>query len=40
VLRLMIKLSLYICWWLVFLYDIVRGHGTHEVYIIIYVWFV
>jgi hypothetical protein len=29
VLRLMIKLSLYICWWLVFLYDIAHGHGTH-----------
>jgi hypothetical protein len=29
VLRLMIKLSLSICWWLVFLYNIVHGHGTH-----------
>jgi hypothetical protein len=29
VLRLMIKLSLCICWWLVFLYNIVHGHGTH-----------
>jgi hypothetical protein len=29
VLRPMIKLSLCICWWLVFLYDIVHGHGTH-----------
>jgi hypothetical protein len=30
VLRLMIKLSLCICWWSVFLYDIVHGHGTHQ----------
>jgi hypothetical protein len=29
VLRLMIKLSLWICWWLVFLYHIVHGYGTH-----------
>jgi hypothetical protein len=29
VLWLMIKLSLCICWWLVFLYNIVHGHGTH-----------
>jgi hypothetical protein len=29
VLRLIIKLSLYICWWLVFSFDIVHGHGTH-----------
>jgi hypothetical protein len=29
VLQLMIKLSLCICWWLVFLYNIVHGHGTH-----------
>jgi hypothetical protein len=29
VLRLMIKLSLFICWWLVFLCYIVHGHGTH-----------
>jgi hypothetical protein len=29
VLRLMIKLSLCICWWLVFLYNTVHGHGTH-----------
>jgi hypothetical protein len=29
VLQLMIKLSLCICWWLVFLYDIVHRHGTH-----------
>jgi hypothetical protein len=29
VLQLMIKMSLCICWWLVFLYDIVHGHGTH-----------
>jgi hypothetical protein len=29
VLRLMIKLSLCICWWLVFLYNIVHGYGTH-----------
>jgi hypothetical protein len=29
VLRLMIKLSLRICWWLVFLYNIVHGHGTN-----------
>jgi hypothetical protein len=29
VLRLMIKLSLCICWWLVCLYNIVHGHGTH-----------
>jgi hypothetical protein len=29
VLRLMIKLSLCICWRLVFLYNIVHGHGTH-----------
>jgi hypothetical protein len=29
VLRLMIKLSLCICWWLVFLYNIAHGHGAH-----------
>jgi hypothetical protein len=29
VLQLMIKLSLCICCWLVFLYNIVHGHGTH-----------
>jgi hypothetical protein len=29
VLQLTIKLSLWICWWLVFLYNIVHGHGTH-----------
>jgi hypothetical protein len=29
VLRLTMKLSLCICWWFVFLYDIVHGHGTH-----------
>jgi hypothetical protein len=29
VLPLMIKLSLCICWWLVFLYNIVHGYGTH-----------
>jgi hypothetical protein len=29
VLKLMIKLSLCICWWLVFLCNIVHGHGTH-----------
>jgi hypothetical protein len=29
VLQLMIKLSLCIHWWLVFLYNIVHGHGTH-----------
>jgi hypothetical protein len=28
VLRLMIKLSLCVCWWLVFLYNTVHGHGT------------
>jgi hypothetical protein len=31
VLRLMIKLSLCICWWLVFLYNMVHGHGTHQI---------
>jgi hypothetical protein len=31
VLQLIIKLSLCICWWLVFLYDIVHGHG-HTLY--------
>jgi hypothetical protein len=29
VLQLLIKFSLCICWWLVFLYNIVHGHGTH-----------
>jgi hypothetical protein len=29
VLQLIIKLSLCICWWLVILYKIVHGHGTH-----------
>jgi hypothetical protein len=29
VLRLMKKLSLCICWWLMFLYNIVHGRGTH-----------
>jgi hypothetical protein len=29
VLQLMIKLSLCICWWLVFLHNIVHGYGTH-----------
>jgi hypothetical protein len=32
VLQLMIKLSLCICWWSVFLYDIVHGHGTHYIF--------
>jgi hypothetical protein len=32
VLQLMIKLSLCICWWLVFLYNTVHGHGTHQTY--------
>jgi hypothetical protein len=31
VLRLMVKLSLCICWRLVFLYDIVHGYGTHQI---------
>jgi hypothetical protein len=31
VLQLMIKLSLCICWWLVFLYNIVHGHETQSV---------
>jgi hypothetical protein len=29
VLHFRIKLSMCICWWLVFLYNIVHGHGTH-----------
>jgi hypothetical protein len=29
VLQLIIKLALCICWWLVFLYNILHGHGTH-----------
>jgi hypothetical protein len=29
VLQLMIKLSLCICWWLVFLHNIVHRHGNH-----------
>jgi hypothetical protein len=29
VLQLMIKFSLCICWWSVFLYGTVHGHGTH-----------
>jgi hypothetical protein len=31
VLQLIIKLSLCIFWWLVFLYNIVHGHGTHKI---------
>jgi hypothetical protein len=31
VLQLMIKLSLCICWWLVFWYNIAHGHGTHYI---------
>jgi hypothetical protein len=32
-LRLMIKLSLCICWWLVFLCNTVHGHGTHYTFL-------
>jgi hypothetical protein len=32
VLRLTIKLSLCVCWWLVFLYNIVHGHGNLNIY--------
>jgi hypothetical protein len=31
VLQLMMQLPLCICWWLVFLYNIVHGHGTHQI---------
>jgi hypothetical protein len=38
----MIKLSLCICWWLVFLYNIVHGHRTHCTGVLVtgsYLWY-